>query len=155
MPNSLATIGTGVGILTNTPVRKPAVMTLALAVALATGIFTVPSAKAKPEMAGQNAEARFSAMDKDNDGKVTREEFFAAQPNMKEGAFVAIDGDADGALTIKEWKNFSEGHGKDSGKGSGMTLNDEGAPGAGPGVSGAGDSSGRAAPALIMPPSPK
>ena len=147
MPNSLATIQTGIGILTNTPVRKPGTMTLALAVALATGLFAVPGAKARPEMAGQNAEARFAAMDKDKDGKVTREEFFAAQPNMKEGAFAAIDADGDGVLTLKEWNAFSEGHGKDGSKG-GMPHGAEGSPGA---ASGATDAPG-GAPALIMPP---
>ena len=48
MPNSLAIIRTGVGILSDAPARKPAAMTLALAVALAAGFFSVPPAEARP-----------------------------------------------------------------------------------------------------------
>ena len=155
MPNSLSIIRTGVGILSDTPARKPAAMTLALAVALAVGFFSVPSAEARPEMAGQNAEARFAAMDTNKDGKLSREEFFAAQPQMKEGAFAAIDKDIDGFISLEEWLDFSTGHGK-SGAMGGMSPTGPGhppkessgatpAPGAAPGGSGQ-------PPALIMPP---
>lgn len=68
------------------------------------------TALARPEMTGQTTEDRFAAMDTDKDGKVSREEFFAAQPQMKEGAFVAIDTDKDGLITLEEWKTFISGH---------------------------------------------
>ena len=155
MPNSLAIIRTGVGILSDAPARKPAAMTLALAVALAAGFFSVPPAEARPEMAGQNAEARFTAMDANKDGKLSREEFFAAQPQMKEGAFAAIDKDNDGFISLEEWLNFAAGHGKEGGMSS-LPPSSAGhapkgssgaapAPGAAPGGSGQ-------PPALIMPP---
>ncbi len=76
-------------------------------------------AQARPEKAGQSAADRFNAMDADKDGKVTREEFFAAQPQMKEAAFLAIDADKDGVLTLEEWEGFSMGHAKDSKPGEG------------------------------------
>lgn len=63
-------------------------------------------------MAGQGADARFAAMDTDKNGSVSREEFFAAQPNMKEGAFAALDTDGDGAISLPEWLVFASGHGK-------------------------------------------
>ncbi len=68
------------------------------------------SALARPEMTGQTSEERFTAMDADKDGKVSREEFFAAQPQMKEGAFTAIDANTDGFITLEEWKAFISGH---------------------------------------------
>ena len=158
MPNSSAIIRTGVDILSDAPARKPAAMPLALAVALAVGFFSAPFAEARPEMAGQNAEARFAAMDANKDGKLSREEFFAAQPQMKEGAFAAIDSDNDGFITLKEWTDFSSGHGKGGSMGGmgGMPPAEPGhapegssgaapAPGATPGGSGQ-------PPALIMPP---
>ena len=159
MPDSLAAIHTSAGILAGAPARKPAAMTLALAVALATGLFVAPSAQARPEMAGQNAEARFDAMDANKDGKVSREEFFAAQPNMKEGAFAAIDADGDGELTLKEWKDFTAGHGKEGGMGAmgGMPPSapgDAAAPGAAAPDADKNAAPGqpKGAPALIMPP---
>ena len=155
MPNSLAIIRTGVGILSDAPARKPAAITLALAVALAAGFFSIPPAEARPEMAGQNAEARFTAMDANKDGKLSREEFFAAQPQMKEGAFAAIDGDNDGFISLEEWLDFATGHGKGGGMNGmspvkpGHTPQDSSgaapAPGTAPGGSGQ-------PPALIMPP---
>lgn len=151
MPSSLAIIRTGVSILSDAPARKPAAMTLALAMALAAGFFSVTPAEARPEMAGQNAEARFTAMDANKDGKLSREEFFAAQPQMKEGAFVAIDSDNDGFITLKEWNDFAAGHGKSGGMG--------GMPPAAPGHASEGSSGTVPAPggsgqppALIMPP---
>ena len=155
MPNSLAIIRTGVGILSDAPARKPAAMTLALAVALAAGFFSVPPAEARPEMAGQNAEARFSAMDANKDGKLSREEFFAAQPQMKEGAFAAIDRDIDGFISLEEWLEFSTGHGKSGAMGGMSPMGSghapEGSSGAAPAPGGTPGGSGQP-PALIMPP---
>jgi hypothetical protein len=73
----------------------------------------VPAGHARPEKAGQNAEARFTAMDANRDGRVSREEFFAALPTMKEAAFAAIDEDGDGFLTLQEWNSFATGHGRE------------------------------------------
>ena len=155
MPNSSAIIRTGVDILSNAPARKPAAMPLALAVALAVGFFSAPFAEARPEMAGQNAEARFAAMDANKDGKLSREEFFAAQPQMKEGAFTAIDSDNDGFITLKEWNDFAAGHGKSGGMGGMPPATPghapEGSSGAAPAPDAAPGGSGQP-PALIMPP---
>lgn len=71
------------------------------------------AAFARPEMAAQNADARFESMDKDKDGKLSKEEFFGAMPQMKEGAFSSIDKDGDGFITLEEWRGFAAGHGKD------------------------------------------
>lgn len=86
-----------------------AVITLLLSTALS----VAPDAMARPEMAAQNPAARLAAMDTDQDGKVSREEFFAAQPNMKETAFDAIDRNKDGFITLEEWEGFAMGHGKE------------------------------------------
>ena len=147
MTNSTCTIRTGADILLGEPVRKPVAMTAALAVALATGFFAVPLASGTPEKAAQNAATRFASMDGDNNGQVSREEFFAAQPQMKEGAFAAIDADADGALSLKEWEGFAAGHGKGGMMGGG-------APSAEPEHPAPAQKSGEASgkpPSLIMP----
>lgn len=91
---------------------------------------------ARPEMAEQDAASRFSAMDADKDGKVSRVEFFAAQPQMKEAAFDAIDADRDGYITLEEWEGFAKGHGH----GGDMPPQSAGPAG-----------EGKAAPELIMP----
>ncbi|MDL2216853.1 EF-hand domain-containing protein [Desulfovibrio sp. OttesenSCG-928-M14] len=91
---------------------------------------------ARPEMAAQHAQNRFTAMDANNDGQVNKEEFLKAQPEMKEAAFDAIDLDKDGAISAAEWENFVVGHGR------------QGEGGAIPGH----NATERKAPALIMPP---
>jgi Ca2+-binding EF-hand superfamily protein len=75
--------------------------------------FTASFAQARSEMAGHAATERFTAMDKDKSGSVSREEFFAAHPNMREAAFAAIDTDKDGVISLDEWQAFFKGHGKD------------------------------------------
>ncbi len=57
-------------------------------------------------------ETRFKNMDADQDGKVSREEFMRAFPNMREQAFVSLDADQDGFLSLEEWLSFSGGHSK-------------------------------------------
>ena len=126
----------------------------AFAFALAATVFFSPAASARPEMAGQTPSTRFEAMDTDKDGKVSREEFFAAQPNMKEGAFAAIDKDTDGFITLEEWEGFAMGHGKSEGDapspmGGGMSGKTMGADDAD--KEGTAPADGKA-PALIMPP---
>ena len=54
---------------------------------------------------------RFAAMDTSKDGKIVWEEFSAARPNLNEHAFKMIDSDADGGISLEEWKAFSSGHG--------------------------------------------
>lgn len=99
---------------------------------------------ARPEMAGQNAASRFETMDTNKDGALSREEFFAAQPQMKDAAFDAIDADKDGSITLEEWEGFAKGHGQGgdaSGTGGGM-----------PGMSMPPKGESKIAPELIMPP---
>jgi hypothetical protein len=103
----------------------------------------LPQGHARPEMAGRDAEARFAAMDADRNGRVSREEFFAAQPQMKEAAFSAIDADRDDSITPQEWELFSSGHGK-SGQSSGETTSRM-PPASGP-------KPGSAMPELLSPP---
>ncbi len=109
--------------------QKQSFFPLGLALMLGFALFLLAASKteARPEMGAQNVEARFHAMDTDKNGKVSREEFFAAQPQMKEGAFLAIDADKDNELSLEEWKGFVLDHGKQ-----------ESRPGAGMGTSGMG-----------------
>ncbi|MFI3272867.1 MAG: EF-hand domain-containing protein [Pseudomonadota bacterium] len=70
------------------------------------------------------ADARFDAMDTDNNGTVSWEEFEAAMPQMRKPAFEAIDTDSDGAMTDAEWNAFLNRHGaggKGMGEGQGMS----------------------------------
>jgi len=129
------------------------------AVALCIVLTGTVTAEARPEMAGETSASRFAAMDADKDGKLSREEFFKAQPNMKDAAFAAIDADGDGFISIAEWEGFAKGHGSDGAAGD--PHKQSGAPagmgGMGSGMKdGAGTESGKdagKAPALIMPPS--
>lgn len=77
-----------------------------------------PQSHARPEMAAQ-VETRFQAMDTDKDGKVSREEFFAAHPQMKEGAFASLDTNKDNFLSLDEWKAFAADHGSEGRGGMG------------------------------------
>ncbi len=113
---------------------------------IAAALMTVSGeALARPEMAGQSAASRFAAMDADKDDKVTREEFFAAQPQMKDAAFDAIDADKNGSITLDEWEGFAMGHGSSQG---GMPPKDGGAPG----MTMPPQGEPKSAPELIMPP---
>ena len=113
-------------------------------------VFSVSGAQARPEMAGQKtAEDRFSKMDADKDGKVSREEFFATHPQMKEGAFKAIDTNSDNVISLEEWKEFAAGH-KSSESGSGMGGMG-GMGGAAPKEQSANGTGGSSMPSLIMP----
>ena len=82
--------------------------------ALAVGLvfsFTAANAEARPEMAGENALAdRFTVMDTDKDGKVSRLEFTTALPNMRDTAFDAMDENKDGFLTLEEWQKAMAEH---------------------------------------------
>ncbi|MHA3771232.1 sulfatase-like hydrolase/transferase [Verrucomicrobiota bacterium sgz303538] len=64
-----------------------------------------PEAKPQINAARQDREALFAKRDKDNDGKLTREEFLANQPDPDEAPkrFVAFDTDKDGVLTKEEF----------------------------------------------------
>lgn len=53
---------------------------------------------------------KFTQMDTDKDGKVSREEFKALFPNMREEAFVAIDKDGDNFISVDEWNGFMKEH---------------------------------------------
>lgn len=68
--------------------------------------------EARPEMAAGLAQERFTAMDADKDRHISRKEFFAAQPDMKDSAFEAIDTDRDGLISVEEWAQFTAGHGR-------------------------------------------
>ncbi|MCL1939125.1 MAG: EF-hand domain-containing protein [Desulfovibrionaceae bacterium] len=111
-------------------------------------VFTAASAQARPEMAGQAAAERFSAMDTNKDGKISREEFFAAYPNMKEAAFEAIDTNKDGFISLDEWEVFVKGHSKDESHAQGK----EGSGDACCTPEGASGKDSGKAPDLIMPP---
>lgn len=116
-----------------------------------------PQSHARPEKAAQ-VETRFQAMDKDKDGKVSREEFFAAHPQMKEGAFVSLDTDKDGFLSLDEWRAFAADHGSE-GRGGMGGMGGSGMGGSGPmggmmppaNTNATGGSAPAGMPGLIMP----
>jgi hypothetical protein len=126
----------------------------AAACGLLLALLCAPVASADPGKTAVSPEERFAALDTDKDGKVTREEFFAAYPQMKEGAFQAIDTDKDGHISLEEWKAFSSGHSSDmrnSAMGSGMGGGKMGSMP--PQGAGGGNATGKAPmPELIMPP---
>ena len=65
---------------------------------------------------------RFVLMDVNGDGKVVREEFQAAFPNMNENAFLLIDKNRDNGIERVEWEEFVQTHG------AGMQKPPQGAP---------------------------
>lgn len=75
-------------------------------------------------------EDKFRNMDKDGDGNLTREEFFAAYPFMHEAAFKGIDKNGDEGISLEEWLTFSSSHNRDMNAG-GMMMGSPG-PGGGP-----------------------
>lgn len=103
-------------------------------------------------MPGQGGESQamdaaiqaFKKADKDGSDSLSKEEFMAAYPNMKEAAFTAIDTDKNGAISRQEWQTFVIGHSMGrSGQGSGM-------PGAQPGTQPAAPQPGKLP--LVTPP---
>lgn len=60
---------------------------------------------------------KFKQADKDNDGKLTWEEFKAAYPKMERQAFDAIDLDKDTYISSEEWLQFLKSHQKNMGQG--------------------------------------
>lgn len=102
--------------------------------------------RAMPGMAGKGAlSERFTAMDKDNDGKLSPEEFAEGLPQMRDTAFGMMDADNDGFISAEEWENAMAGHmGGMSMPPSGMPMGD--APAMAPSTNGTGQG-----PELIMP----
>lgn len=76
---------------------------------LAAGLFLFALADADA-MPKDGSSASFKAMDKDNDGQITKEEFFEAFPNMKDAAFLAIDANNDEIIDQEEWDLFFVSH---------------------------------------------
>ena len=72
---------------------------------------------------------KFDQMDTNKDGKVSREEFKALFPNMRDEAFVAIDQDGDGFISIDEWNAFMKDHSSGMRPNRGMGGGPMGAPG--------------------------
>ena len=60
------------------------------------------------EKKGKSAEEQFKYFDKNNDGKVSKEEFLASTKEERKGKramnFDKADKDKDGLLTLQEWK---------------------------------------------------
>lgn len=67
-------------------------------------------AEARPEMAAGNMDDHFTAMDTDKDGKLSRTEFCAGLPNLRDTAFDAFDADGDGFVTLEEWTEAMSVH---------------------------------------------
>ncbi len=62
------------------------------------------------EQAKKNAQLFYEKADTDKDGKLSKEEFLKALPNMKEQAFTVIDADKDGSISMDEWIAFTVRH---------------------------------------------
>ena len=52
----------------------------------------------------------FARADADGDGRLDPEEFRRGYPRLKDSAFRAIDGNADGVVSRDEWQAFSSDH---------------------------------------------
>lgn len=65
-----------------------------------------------PVQAPRPAGDVFAGLDANHDGVVTREEFQAAFPNMREAAFNRIDANQDAVIDRQEWDAFRASHGK-------------------------------------------
>ena len=85
---------------------------LAVAVLAALLAPLMPTSVAQ-EKKGKTAEERFAALDKNNDKKLSKEEFLAAIPEEKKGKagtrFDDADKNKDGSLTIEEYKEIPMG----------------------------------------------
>ncbi len=84
------------------------------------------------------ADDKFTHMDANNDDAVTWEEFSTQYPQMKKGAFEAIDTDSNGAISHDEWHAFMGSHGAGGqgmggGMGGGMSMPPKGMTGMPPG----------------------
>ncbi len=62
------------------------------------------------EQAKKNATMFYEKADTNKDGKLSKEEFLKALPNMKEQAFTVIDTDKDGSISLDEWIAFTVMH---------------------------------------------
>lgn len=78
-----------------------------LAIALAVGMF-MPILGGAQEKKGKSPEAQFKALDANNDGKLTKDEFLARVPADKKDkrgqAFGRWDKNSDGTLSLEEYK---------------------------------------------------
>ena len=83
-----------------------------LAIALVAGLF-MPLMTGAQEKKGKTAEERFTALDKNNDKKLSKEEFLATVAEEKKGKagdrFDMGDKNKDGFLSIEEYKEIPMG----------------------------------------------
>ena len=80
---------------------------------LACLLATAPAASAAsgPELLPDNGEARFQALDADQDGRVSWDEFHRLNTSITRQGFDTIDSDKNGFLSLDEWKSFTLAHG--------------------------------------------
>ena len=83
-----------------------------LAIALVAGMF-MPLMSGAQDKKGKTPEERFAALDKNNDKKVSKEEFLANIADEKKGKqgdrFDTADKNKDGSLSIEEFKEIPMG----------------------------------------------
>jgi Ca2+-binding EF-hand superfamily protein len=84
-----------------------------LAVALVAGMFMPILSGGAQEKKGKSPEERFAALDKNNDKKLSKEEFLAPIADEKKGKagdrFDAGDKNKDGFLSLEEYKEMPMG----------------------------------------------
>ena len=89
----------------------PTLLKISLLPLLAAIVLMASPAQSMPSMGdGNGANDKFSQMDNNKDGQVSREEFKKLFPNMRDEAFTAIDQNSDGSIAVEEWNFFMKDH---------------------------------------------